>query len=192
MRYRDSHPDDRSSKKIATGPAGPADLYDGEIEALFRAEAHRLKGYLARLGADWSLIDDIIQDSFLVTRRRWADVRQGKHPKAYLYTVTTNRMHRLHRDRYARSEPHADPGEAAGAAVADDNATGDLDAAIRGLPRRQRETILLHKVLGFSIAETAAILQISEGSVKNYLCLGKRKLAEYLDIDLASWGRDER
>jgi hypothetical protein len=30
-------------------------------EALFRAEAHQLRGHLAGLGADWLLIDDVIQ-----------------------------------------------------------------------------------------------------------------------------------
>lgn len=188
--HRDD-PQDRPGDQFQDGTIASDDLHDAEIVALFQAEAHRLKGYLAGLGADWSIIDDIIQDSFLATRRRWPDVRGYKYPKAYLYKVATNRMRRLHRDRYLWAEPHADPGQAAGhSAPEDPGQPAAIEAAISQLPRRQREAILLHCVYGFSVIETAEILQISEGSVKNYLCLGRRKLAELLKISPETWERE--
>ena len=184
-------PQDTPGDRSRSGMTEAEDLYDAEIVALFRDEAHRLKGYLARLGADWSLIDDIIQDSFLATRRRWHDVRCSKHPKAYLYKVATNRMRRLHRDRYQWAEPHADPGQASGhPATEDPGKAAAIETAISQLPRRQRETLMLHCVYGFSVIETAGILQVSEGSVKNYLCLGRRKLAELLKISPETWERE--
>ncbi len=156
--------------------------FDKEIETLFREHAGRLAGYLVRLGADPALVDDIVQDSFLAVRRRWVDVRAYDQPRAYLFKVATNRMRRLHRDRYIRTEPHADPTEVSRRARSEAglDESSPVNDAIGQLPRRQRETVLLRRIYGFSCRETAEILQIGEGSVKNYLSLGKQRLMEIL------------
>lgn len=45
----------------------------------------------------------------------------------------------------------------------------DLRAAVDGLPRRQREAVVLHYYLGFDVRDTAACLGVAEGTVKTAL-----------------------
>ena len=44
-----------------------------------------------------------------------------------------------------------------------------LQAALEALPMRQQQVFLLRNWQGFSVAETAGILKLSEGSVKTHL-----------------------
>jgi RNA polymerase sigma-70 factor (ECF subfamily) len=56
------------------------------------------------------------------------------------------------------------------AAPAEDvDADLDLDRAIGALPERQRLAVELHYYLGLTIAETAAVMECSDGTVKSTL-----------------------
>ncbi len=170
-------------------PADPDDLYDAEVTDLFRAHAGRLSGYLRNLGSDSALVDDIVQDSFLALRRRWHDVRSYDKPQAYLYQVATNRMRRLHKNRYVYAEPHPEPRLLSDQSLhePDRDSLPQIQASLRQLPPRQHEVVLLRHLYGFSCQETAEILQISEGTVKSHLFMALRRLAELLKADPDSW-----
>ncbi len=121
----------------------------------------------------------------MVARRRWPDVRDFEKPAAYLYKVATHRTRRLHRSQ--RTELHGDLFETSGHLPSADDSlhvSPELDSTLGMLPRRQHEVILLRYIYRFKISEIAGILNISEGSVKNYLCLGRRRFAELLARDL--------
>lgn len=62
-------------------------------------------------------------------------------------------------------DPHEDPARR----LQDARAWGALGAALRGLPRRQRECFLLRELQGLSVADTAAAMACSEGTVKTHL-----------------------
>jgi RNA polymerase sigma-70 factor (ECF subfamily) len=57
------------------------------------------------------------------------------------------------------------------AAVSDDWVDDHLDliVALRSLPRRQSEVLALHHMLGYTLTETAEILQIDKLTVKTHL-----------------------
>jgi RNA polymerase sigma-70 factor (ECF subfamily) len=57
----------------------------------------------------------------------------------------------------------------------------DLQAAVAGLSRRQREAVALHYRLGLSIAETALAMQVTDGTVKTLLSRARATLAQVLD-----------
>ena len=56
-----------------------------------------------------------------------------------------------------------------------------LGVAVRGLPTRQRECFLLREMQGLSVAETAAAMGCSEGSVKTHLSRAMDALRIYLE-----------
>ena len=62
-----------------------------------------------------------------------------------------------------------------------------LEAALRELPRRQRQVLWLRLVADFSEAETAEILRISPGSAKKHLHLAKERMQGLLRKDGTTW-----
>ena len=76
-----------------------------------------------------------------------------------------------------------DPGQDPSARLADDEAWRALRRALRTLPRRQREAYLLRELQGLDVADTAAAMGCSEGSVKTHL---SRAMAA-LRIQLEDW-----
>ncbi len=65
-----------------------------------------------------------------------------------------------------------------GAAAADSRL--DVDAALRMLPPPQRAALVLVDMLGYPVADAAAILGVSEGTVKSRCARGRAKLLPFL------------
>jgi RNA polymerase sigma factor (sigma-70 family) len=59
-----------------------------------------------------------------------------------------------------------------------------LAAALRRLPRRQREVVVLRYLVGLSEAQVAETLDISHGTVKTHLRRGLAGLRKDIDLDL--------
>jgi RNA polymerase sigma-70 factor (ECF subfamily) len=75
-------------------------------------------------------------------------------------------------------EVHESPEDAA--VVRDE--VGALVTAMRSLPRRQREVLACRYVLELSIEETAALLDISDGSVKTHTHRGLKALHQRIEV----------
>jgi RNA polymerase sigma-70 factor (ECF subfamily) len=60
-----------------------------------------------------------------------------------------------------------------------------LGAALRALPERQREVIVLRHLAGLSEPEVAEYLGISLGSVKTHMRRAKESLRGRLQVDFA-------
>ncbi len=65
----------------------------------------------------------------------------------------------------------------------------DVRRALSELPRRQREVTVLRYYLGLDIAEIAASLGVSQGTVKTSLSRARATLAEALELEE---GEDDR
>lgn len=56
-----------------------------------------------------------------------------------------------------------------------------LSAAVRRLPRRQREVVVLRFFLDVSVAEAAAALGMSQGTVKSHTSRALRQMGQLLN-----------
>jgi RNA polymerase sigma factor (sigma-70 family) len=67
--------------------------------------------------------------------------------------------------------------------AADDTTRLDVHAAVRRLPARQQEAVVLHYLLDLSVADTAAAMGCDQGTVKTHLSRARAALLRALSID---------
>lgn len=147
---------------------------------------------LARLGAlacgDRSVAEDAVQDVFAGMYRKPPVLRDPGNPLPYLRTAVLNRCRSTMRRRGT--------GERATLRVVADTDTttehverdavststrAEVLTAIRALPYRQRDVILLRHWLGLSESEIADTLGISPGTVKSAASRARTTLATVLE-----------
>ena len=133
----------------------------------------RFVGYRDRPEAEWTPLFWSILRRAVTDRHRRATVRRG------VMAVLGRADDRDEDPLQALPDPGQDPS----ARLADDEAWRALRRALRTLPRRQREAYLLRELQGLDVADTAAAMGCSEGSVKTHL---SRAMAA-LRIQLEDW-----
>ena len=156
----------------------PADL-----EALFRAHATSLLRLAVALTGDRGLAEELVQDAFVALARQPAPPRPGTE-LAYLRRTVVNRSHGHHRHlavvrRHPDERPGVDP--SAETDVARRHLQQRVADAVRALPARQRDCMVLRCYAEATDAEIAATLQISVGSVKTHLHRARTTLAPLLE-----------
>jgi RNA polymerase sigma-70 factor (sigma-E family) len=161
---------------VVTGPdaAGVAALFDEHYTRLLRVATVLL--------GDADAAEDVVQDAFLGTHAARGRIRGGD-AAGYLHrSVVNGARSRLRRQTVAqrhRPTPPADAASAEEAALAG-LVTGPLLAALRELPRREREAVLLRHYLDLSEKQTAEALGLRTGSVKAYASRGLTRLRAVL------------
>jgi RNA polymerase sigma-70 factor (ECF subfamily) len=156
---------------------------DDGFEKFYRSSFPRLARTLTVLTADTRFVDDVVQDSFLLARRKWPEIRFYDVPEAWVTKVAMRLMRRRQSKESARSAGIVSDlaGLAAPGSICDIVAQHhDLYAAIRLLPDRQREIIVLYYLLGYPVLDIADILGIADGTVKAHLSHGRQRLGQLL------------
>jgi RNA polymerase sigma-70 factor, ECF subfamily len=132
---------------------------------------------------------DAVQDAMLALVKSYAD-RDSAEWKPLFYRILDNKVLDLQRRRSvrgrimallpaARRDEDYDESSDLLAQAPDhaplpikrlelDEAIGALDAAVRELPGRQRQAFMLRSLEGLDVAQTAAAMGCSEGSVKTH------------------------
>jgi RNA polymerase sigma-70 factor (sigma-E family) len=139
-------------------------LYDAERDAMVRL-AHLLTGSPA-------LAEDVVQDAFVKLHDGLDDVRE---PGAYLRRTVINLCHSHHRraDVERRWRDRQPP-----AAVVLPPDVDDTWRAVRDLPERQRQVLVLRFYLDMKVDDIAAALDVPPGTVKSTIHRGLAALAE--------------
>src|SRR5690606_31936428 len=154
-----------------------------DLDGLFRAHATPLLRLAVVLTGDQRLAEDLVQDAFVRLHRAGARPATGSE-LAYLRRTVVNLSHGHHRRlRVARSHPPDPPRVEVAAevdAVRHDGQRRVL-AAVRALPRRQRDCVVLHYSADLTDAEIADALGITAGSVKTHLHRARAALAHVLE-----------
>jgi len=163
--------------------AGDADAF-GE---LFRRHRDRLWAVALRTLCDPDEAADALQDAMVSAFRRAADFRGESAVTTWLHRIVVNASLDRLRRRAARPALSTGDEQAFEALVAQDGDPArtsdtrlDVDAALRLLPPQQRAALVLVDMLGFSVADTAAILDTSPGTVKSRCDSARARLLHHL------------
>jgi len=197
-----SDPDDRvepnDGELLAAHLAGDPDAFG----TLFRRHRDRLWAVALRTTGDPEEAADALQDALVTAFRRADSFRGESAVTTWLHRVVVNAcLDRLRRRRVRRAEPLPDePDEAAGPDVPPTAAVLDpadltLDAELRArvldalatLPLKQRAAVVLVDMEGYSVAETADILDCAKGTVKSRCSRARARLLPLL-VDERSTG----
>jgi len=142
-----------------------------------------------RLAGNQSDAEDLVQETFLKALKGIAKLKKQASGRGWLFRILVN----VWRDRYRRSRPTVPLTDPAGAAAdpAAKLARRDLLervlGAIRGLPRRQREALLLRVRGGLSTIEVAKAMGIRKGAVKSHLVQARKKLLRGFKEEIEGW-----
>jgi RNA polymerase sigma-70 factor (sigma-E family) len=152
---------------------------DQAVAQLYSLHYRSLVRLAALLVRDMATAEDVVQDAFVAMRGAWQRLGDAEQALAYLRQAVVNRSRSVLRHRSAAGQnlPETLP-DLPGA----EHAALDLlerpaaRAALRGLPERQREAIVLRYYAGLSEDEIAAAMRISRGAVKSHTARGMAAL----------------
>ncbi|MBN9186646.1 MAG: sigma-70 family RNA polymerase sigma factor [Microbacterium sp.] len=152
---------------------------DERLAALYEAHSRPVWRYVVSLTGDRAGADDIVQETLL---RAWRTPRimeqDPSTTRAWMFTVARHLVIDEARSARRRHEqPVAEPPERAAADETDRLFEAILiEEALRTLSAEHRAVILTAYYRGRSVAQTAAELDIPEGTVKSRLHYGLRAM----------------
>ena len=171
---------------VSPGPswaaAGPA--ADQAMVRLYRRNFNGLVRLASVVLRDTATAEEVVQDAFINMHRGWHRLRDEENALAYLRQAVVNRARSVlrHRVIVERNAPKAMPDlpSAEDGAISMFERTAVIDA-LRDLPGRQREALILRYYADLSEAEIAAAMGISKGSVKSHTARGMTALRAALE-----------
>jgi RNA polymerase sigma-70 factor (sigma-E family) len=148
---------------------------DDAVTALYSAHYRPLVRLSALLLGDYAVAEEVVQDAFVAMHGKWGRLRDPEKAAAYLRQAVVNRSRSALRRRVVEDR-HRAPADAA-APSAEYAALNTLEretvmTALRALPQRQRETLVLRYYVDLSEADIAAAMGISQGAVKSHSSRG--------------------
>lgn len=167
--------------------AGDSDAF-GE---LFGRHRDRLWAVAARTLGDREEAADALQDAMIAAFQRADSFRGDSAVTTWLYRIVVNAALDRMRRRAARPttacqyEETLDALATGGQSLADPSASSDtaidVRAALQQLVPEQQAALVLVDMLGFSVADAAQVLGISEGTVKSRAARGRTRLLPRLE-----------
>jgi RNA polymerase sigma-70 factor (sigma-E family) len=157
---------------------------DEAIVTLYTAHYRSLVRLAALLLHDNAAAEDVVQDAFVATHKSWRRLRDPENALAYLRQSVVNRARS--RLRHLKVEERKAPRPMPDAPSAEYGAINAVErtavmTALRDLPQRQREVLVLRYYSDLSEAQIADALQISNGAVKSHASRGIAALRNSLE-----------
>ena len=174
-----------SSDQPLAGIRPVGESADAGVERIYRSHRLTMVRLALLLVDDRETAEDIAQEAFAALHRRWSSIHDQAAAIGYLRSSVLNASRSvLRRRRTVRRHPLLDdrtlPAEGADASSLLAEEHRAVLAAIRQLPDRQREVILLRYWAELGEAEIARTLGISIGAVKSNASRGRDAIANLL------------
>ena len=154
---------------------------NGKVEdfgELYRRHYVAVVGVAYCMAADRHLAEDAAQEAFVIASRELARLRRAERFGPWICTIAKRVAGRMARSRRERgvledtaAAPTANPGP---------HPSDVVRQAVKDLPDRAREVVVLHYFTGLSHKEIAASLGLSLEAVHGRLVRARRMLADRL------------
>jgi RNA polymerase sigma-70 factor (sigma-E family) len=143
----------------------------------------RLAAFLVR---DTATAEEVVQDSFVAMHGAWRRLRDTDKALSYLRQSVVNRSrsvlrHRMVVDKNTPKPPPDMPSAEHGAITLLERSA--VVSALRALPDRQREALVLRYYGDLSEAQIASVMGISRGAVKSHTARAMSALRSVLERD---------
>jgi len=166
---------------VATGDRTRSTVYHrATFESFYERDYHAVVGLLTALTGNRSTAEDLAQDAFLATHRRWHHISCYDNPEAWVRRVATNLA--ISRFRRAAAEARALL-RMRGERPVVESARNEFWDAVRGLPSHQAQVIALYYYEDRPVSDIAQILGRAEGTVRAQLHHARQSLAGRLQLN---------
>ena len=159
---------------------------DQAVTAMYSEHYRSLVRLAALLVRDVATAEEVVQDSFIAMHAAWRRLRDTEKALSYLRQSVVNRSrsvlrHRVVVDKNApKPAPDMPSAEQGAISLLERSA---VIAALRTLPPRQREALVLKYYADLSEAQIAASMGISRGAVKSHTARGVAALRVVLEME---------
>jgi RNA polymerase sigma-70 factor (sigma-E family) len=158
----------------------------GAVTAIYSTHYRSLVRLAVLLVRDVATAEEVVQDSFIAMHSAWRRLRDSDKALSYLRQSVVNRSrsvlrHRVVVDRNAPKAAPDMPSAEQGALSLLERA--EVIAALRKLPLRQREALVLKYYADLSEAQIAASMGISRCAVKSHTARGMASLRNVLETE---------
>jgi RNA polymerase sigma-70 factor (ECF subfamily) len=162
------------------------------FEQLLSAYRGFVTTFLWRYGVERQHRDDLFQEIFLRIHQSASRYRPSQALRPWIVTIVLNAVRNHRRDQFRKTrffsfirttgkyqEP-ADQNPGAEQMLENQSTLDWLEARIKKLPDRQRETLVLFTMKGLKLKDIARVMGAPENTVKTYLRRARLALAEDL------------
>jgi RNA polymerase sigma-70 factor (sigma-E family) len=166
---------------IDDAPPAAAWTADEAVTHLFAAHYRPLVRLATLLLREPDAAEEVVQDAYVALHRHWRGVRDADKALSYLRVTVLNRCRSALRHRkvvaahLARTKPAPDAPSAEAGALATLQHEAMI-TALRALPPRQREALVLRYYADLSEAQIAEAMGVSRGAVKSHTSRGMAAL----------------
>lgn len=162
---------------------------DAAFETMVATHHGEIYRYLLRATGRTSDADDLSQETFLRAYRAYRSLPKDANARAWLFTIATN----LSRNHFRAQKRRRRAYEAVGAMVGDTDGTGPegvtlsrevgaaVEAAVSGLPLKQRLAFLQRKIHGHDYDTIGQSLHCSPESARAHVFQALRKIRRALN-----------
>ena len=160
------------------------------FEAIAAELGPALGRYLRKMIGSAADADDLLQEVLMRIARALPDLEQRSSLKGWAFRIATNaaidQLRRAKQATFTEFSEEADLGDAAGLDDEDRLVIGEMNACIRetidSLPPDYRAALVLFNLEGKSVAEVAAICEITPSLAKVRIHRGKARLKQALEM----------
>ena len=142
---------------------------DAEFTTYVQARRPWLRRIAYLLCHDWHRADDLTQAAFLRLYLNWGRAQRAENLDAYVRRILVNVFLNEQRSSWWQRTSHhqVDVDEITRSPTDEVDGAIDLVVALARIPPRQRAALVLRYYCDLSVAETAALLDCSDGTIKS-------------------------